>query len=73
MDSLRFWNEQYLLQAFLAFNSDFCVLLGNSYFDARYPEVLRSTFPTSPWWGGGSFWFQRRPDRPDERSARRGC
>lgn len=59
MDNLRFWNEQYILQAFLAFNSDFCVLLANSYFEAHHPEVLRGTFPTSPWWGGGSFWFQR--------------
>jgi methyltransferase family protein len=61
VDALRFWNEQYLLQAFLAFNSAFRVLLANSYFDARQPGVLRSTFPTSPWWGGGSFWFQRSP------------
>jgi hypothetical protein len=59
VDTLRFWNEQYLLQAFLAFNSAFRLLLANSYFHARHPEVLRSTFPTSPWWGGGSFWFQR--------------
>ena len=64
VDGLRFWNEQYLLQTFLAFNSAFHVLIANSYLEARYPEVLRSTFPTSPWWGGGSFWFQRRPDFP---------
>jgi cephalosporin hydroxylase len=64
VDGLRFWNEQYLLQAFLASNSAFRVVLANSYLEARYPDVLRSTFPTSPWWGGGSFWFQRRPDSP---------
>jgi hypothetical protein len=58
-DGLRFWNEQYLLQAFLAFNSDFRVLLANSYFNSRYADVLQGTFPNSPWWGGGSFWFQR--------------
>ena len=66
VDGLRFWNEQYVLQAFLAFNSAFRVLLANSYLDARYPDALRNTFPTSPWWGGGSLWFQRRPDSPDE-------
>ena len=60
MDSLRFWSEQYLLQAFLAFNSAFYVLLANSYLNARFPEALRNTFPMSPWWGGGSFWFTRR-------------
>jgi len=62
VDGLRFWNEQYVLQAFLAFNSAFRVLVANNYLNARHPDVLRSTFPTSPWWGGGSFWFQRRPD-----------
>lgn len=61
VDGLRFWNEQYLLQAFLAFNSDFAVLLANSYLNARYPDALRNTFPTSPWWGGGSLWFHRLP------------
>jgi hypothetical protein len=64
VDELRFWNEQYLLQAFLASNSAFRVLLANSYLQERYPEILRSTFPTSPWWGGGSFWFERRRDSP---------
>jgi hypothetical protein len=68
VDGLRFWNEQYLLQAFLAFNSGFRVLLANNYLKARYPDVLRSTFPTSPWWGGGSFWFERRPESQNEAS-----
>jgi hypothetical protein len=66
VDTLRFWNEQYVLQAFLAFNSAFRVLLANSYLHARYPDVLPHTFPTSPWWGGGSFWFQRRHESSDE-------
>ncbi len=65
-DGLRFWNEQYLVQAFLAFNSAFRVLVANSYLNARYPDALRDTFPTSPWWGGGSFWFQRQPDAANE-------
>lgn len=59
VDSLRFWNEQYLLQAFLAFNADFEVLVANSYLHARHPEVLKNVFPTSPWWGGGSVWIRR--------------
>jgi Methyltransferase domain len=66
VDGLRFWNEQYLLQAFLTFNSGFRVLLANSYLDVRYPDALRDAFPNAPWWGGGSLWFQRRPDSPDE-------
>lgn len=60
VDTLRFWNEQYILQAFLAFNSAFRVLLANSYLNARHPDALRNTFPTSPWWGGGSFWMRRQ-------------
>jgi len=60
MDELRFWNEQYLLQTFLAFNSEFSVLLANSYLAARHREAMKEAFPTSPWWGGGSFWMERR-------------
>ena len=61
MDEFRFWSEQYLLQAFLAFNSQFEVLLCNSYLADRYLEDFKTTFPTSPWWGGGSFWMRRKP------------
>ena len=31
MDEFRFWTEQYLLQAFLTFNSEFEVLMANGY------------------------------------------
>lgn len=57
---LRFWNEQYLLQAFLAFNNEFEVILSNGYLAARHPAELRTTFPRAPWWAGGSFWLRRR-------------
>jgi len=57
---LRFWGEQYLLQAFLAFNSDFEVLLCNNYLAYRYLDHFKATFPSSPWWGGGSFWMRRK-------------
>jgi hypothetical protein len=60
VDELRFWNEQYLLQAFLAFNSDFKVLMANNYLSQYYMDELQVAFPKSPWWGGGSFWMQRR-------------
>ena len=59
VDGLRFWNEQHLLQSFLMFNSEFRVLLANNYLATRYMDILKETFPTSPWWGGGSFWMQR--------------
>jgi SAM-dependent methyltransferase len=56
----RFWNEQYLLHAFLAFNSDFETLLANTYLAYNFSSELKACFPNSPWWGGGSFWFRRR-------------
>lgn len=63
MNKLRFWTEQYLVQAFLAFNSDFEVLVANSYLGSRYLEDFKATFPKSPWWGGGSLWMRRKAER----------
>ncbi len=60
MDEFRFWTEQYLLQAFLSFNSEFEVLLANRYVAYRYMQQFKTTFPTSPSWGGGSFWMRRK-------------
>jgi hypothetical protein len=60
LEKRRFWTEQYLLQAFLAFNSEYEVFLANSFLGMKHQDVLKSTFPTSPWWGGGSFWIRRR-------------
>ena len=59
LDEHRFWNEQYLLQAFLAFNREFEVLLGNSFLEHRHLDALKAAFPRSPWWGGVSFWMRR--------------
>ena len=56
----RYWNEQYLLQAFLAFNMAYEVVLANSFLGRLHPVLLRDIFPKSPWWGGGSFWIRRR-------------
>jgi Methyltransferase domain len=73
LDESRFWSEQYLLQAFLAFNSQFEVLMANSYMAHRYLEDIRAAFPSleklgaTPAnlarWGGGSFWMRRKPRR----------
>lgn len=59
MDGIRFWNEQYLLQAFLIMNKDFDVLFANHYLAGRYSDDLKTTFPQSPYWDGGSFWIRR--------------
>jgi Methyltransferase domain len=70
----RFWTEQYLLQAFLTFNSEFEVLMANNYLGQYHKEDLEAVFSTlcrpssartsvvqSASWGGGSFWMRRRP------------
>jgi Methyltransferase domain len=62
-EEFLFWTEQYLLQAFLTFNSEFEVLMANGYLGHRYMEDLKATFANSPWWGGGSFWMRRKPRR----------
>ena len=69
-EELRFWTEQYLLQAFLAFNSEFEVLMANRYLAHKYPEDLKAAFPSlgklkanskqAISWGGGSFWMRRK-------------
>ena len=48
LDEFRFWTEQYLLQAFLTFNSEFEVLLANYYLSHYHQEHLRSCFSGSP-------------------------
>jgi hypothetical protein len=58
----RFWNEQYFLQAFLAFNDTYEVLLANNFLEHQRSGELKHTFPRSPWWGGGSFWMRRRAE-----------
>ena len=59
----RFWTEQYLVQAFLAFNSAFEVIFCNSYMGLKYGPDMRNAFPKSPWHGGGSLWIRRRNDK----------
>jgi predicted O-methyltransferase YrrM len=55
-----FWNEQYLLQAFLAFNSAWQVLWAGSYMHLTHPEVLTRAFPSyGPDVHPGSLWMRR--------------
>ena len=61
LDEFRFWTEQYLLQAFLTFNSEFEVLLANSYLNHYHQQDLKAAFPSLPSWAGGSFWMRRKP------------
>lgn len=56
-----FWTEQYLLQAFLAFNRHFEILWSAGYMHAKMPEVLAHYFPDydSTRQQAGSFWMRR--------------
>jgi hypothetical protein len=55
------WNEQYALQAFLAFNSAFEVLWASHYLYTRHEAAMRDAFPNAyPTASGGSVWLRRR-------------
>ncbi|MGH9903790.1 MAG: class I SAM-dependent methyltransferase, partial [Pyrinomonadaceae bacterium] len=67
-DQRLYWNEQYLLQAFLTFNRRFEVIWPGNYMALRYPERIREFFfeyqdmraayPSSE---PTSFWMRVRP------------
>jgi hypothetical protein len=59
-ESRWFWNEQYMLQAFLTFNREFEIMLANAYLAQEHCDSLKAAFPKSPWWNhGGSLWMRR--------------
>jgi len=61
----RFWNEQYLLQAFLTFNERFKILWSGSYLYLKHKDKLISAFPPPEDLGlhedyfSSSFWMKR--------------
>jgi hypothetical protein len=61
VEELRFWTEQYLLQAFLIFNCEFEVVMANSYLYHYYAPDLKAAFPNLRSWIAGSFWMRRKP------------
>ncbi|MCL5071867.1 MAG: class I SAM-dependent methyltransferase [Actinobacteria bacterium] len=40
-----FWNEQYLLQAFLAYNNRYEIIWPGNYLMIKYPKLLKKLFP----------------------------
>ena len=66
-----FWTEQYLLQAFLAFNDAFAVLWAAGFMQARHADALARAFASydhetvRP----GSFWMRRERSRERRRGA----
>jgi len=60
VEHLRFWNEQYVLQAFLSCNESFRVAWASHFMALRHADRLASVFPSfrkddEP----ASFWFER--------------
>lgn len=56
----RGWNEQYLVEAFLNFNSEFEVLLGTQWLVCNHPQLVTELFGIDPYRGGGSLWIRRK-------------
>jgi predicted O-methyltransferase YrrM len=55
----RAWNEQYVLRAFLQFNSRFRIRLFGSYMVERYADWFRDRMPLCLKNPGGAFWMER--------------
>jgi predicted O-methyltransferase YrrM len=55
----RAWNEQYVLRAFLQFNSRFRIRLFGSYMVERHADWFRDRMPLCLKNPGGAFWMER--------------
>ncbi|MGC8915620.1 class I SAM-dependent methyltransferase [Thermogutta sp.] len=56
-----FYNEQYLLLAFLMFNEAYEALLATRLLTMENEERIRKLFPFLPWIKACSFWMRRKP------------
>jgi hypothetical protein len=55
----RAWNEQYILRAFLQYNSNFKIVLFNTYLETMFCEKLKNRFPLIFKNTGGSIWIKK--------------
>jgi predicted O-methyltransferase YrrM len=53
------WNENYLLKAFLQFNTKFKIIFFNSYLALHHHELMTKTLPLFMKNSGGSLWIQK--------------
>lgn len=65
VDSHSFWNEQYLLESFLMFNSQFEIIVPQNHLMRDFPELMQKKFTTSNLFSefnnsACSFWFKRK-------------
>lgn len=54
----RFWNEQYLLHAYLMGNQNVSILAASHALADTFPNEMRNLFPNAEYIESGSFWFQ---------------
>jgi len=61
IDKKLFWNEQYLLNAFMMFNNSFEVMLTNFLIGRKHVGKFKNAFPCIANYaeGGGSFWIRK--------------
>ena len=59
IDEGRNWNEQYLLRAFMQFNSEWQVVWMAHYMGVKHKQAVQAVFPYFSDGPGGSFWIQR--------------
>jgi hypothetical protein len=62
----RAWNEQYILRAFLEYNTSFKIVLFNTYLESMFPEKLKERFPLIYKDTGGSIWIKKEKSRKDD-------
>lgn len=60
---VRFWNEQYLVEAFLSFNDQYRVVAALNFLKHHYPRELSNSCPVfgqeTDRWEPGSLWIRR--------------
>jgi predicted O-methyltransferase YrrM len=61
----NFWNEQYVVHAFLLCNSGFDVLAANWFLSREHRPALVEALPSTPVQSGDSLWLLRRPTRAE--------
>jgi len=62
IDDVLFWNEQYLLEAFLSCNDDFVIIGALNYLKTHFPDELNAKLPAlrnHPHHLPGSFWIKK--------------
>lgn len=57
-----YWNEAYLLRAFLSYNNDFEIILWNDFLEKKHQEVIKEIDPLYSLVGGGSIWIRKLVD-----------